>query len=92
MKNIRFLTDPGHGWLEVSLKAFPDAVEYGTGFGYLDEWSQVIYLEEDLEAGAFLRAHPEARERIYHEHDDRDSAVRRLPHNEARLDKSKAYT
>jgi hypothetical protein len=88
---MRYLTDAGHGWLEVSLTQYPDAVEYGTGFGYLDAQGQVIYLEEDCEMGAFLRAHPEARERIYHENFDGDSAVRRLPRNEARLDVSKAY-
>lgn len=88
---MRYLTDAGHGWLEVSLRKYPDAVEYGTGFGYLDAQGQTIYLEEDCEMGAFLRAHPEVRERIYHENYDGDSAVRRLPRNEAKLDVSKAF-
>lgn len=88
---MRYLKDAGHGWLEVSLRQFPDAVECGTGFGYLDATGGTIYLEEDCEAAAFLKAHPEARERIYVEHYDGESAVRRLPHNEARLDVSSLY-
>lgn len=88
---MRYLTDAGHGWLEVSLTEFPDAVDFGTGFGYLDESYGVIYLEEDCEAGAFLKVHPEVRERIYTEHYDGDSAVRRLPHNEDRLDVAAFY-
>lgn len=88
---MRYLKDAGHGWLEVSLRKYPDALEYGTGFGYLDAEGGTIYLEEDCEAGAFLKAHPEARQSIYVEHYDGDSAVRRLPHNEARLDVSSLY-
>ena len=91
MQNIRFVTDSGHGWLEVSLTEYPDAVDFGTGFGYLDESYGVIYLEEDCEAGAFLKAHPEARERIYEDNYNGESAVRRLPHNEARLDVAAFY-
>ena len=85
------MTDAGHGWLEVSLTEFPDAENYGTGFGYLDESYGVIYLEEDCEAGAFLKAHPEARERIYEDNYNGESAVRRLPRNKARLDTSRLY-
>ena len=79
---MRYITDAGHGWLEVNLDAYPDAEKYGTGFGYLDARARVIYLEEDCEMGAFLADHPEAKDRIYHEHYDGDSAVRRLPRNE----------
>lgn len=89
---MRYVTDAGHGWLEVDLTEFPDAVEYGTGFGYIDRQYGSIYLEEDCEMGAFLKAHPEARERIYHENYNGESAVRRLPHNEARLDLAAFYS
>ena len=82
---MRYITDAGHGWLEVSLADYPDAPEYGTGFGYQDVPHGVIYLEEDCEMGAFLRAHPEARDRITHTNYDGSAPIRRLPHNEKRM-------
>ena len=87
--NIYWISDPGHAWLAVSLEAYPDAIDYGTGFGYMDVTH--IYLEEDLEAVAFLTAHPELAgsnkrgmlaERSY----DFDAPVRRMNRNLEMLD------
>lgn len=55
--SVYWIGDAGHGWLAVSLKAYPVAIDYGSGFGYLDD--DYIYLEEDLEAVAFLMDHPQ---------------------------------
>lgn len=52
-----WIIDPGHGWLAVPLDKYPDALDHGTGFGYVSP--DYAYLEEDCEAGSFLRAHPE---------------------------------
>lgn len=54
MKSVvfKFISDPGHGWLEVSLKDFPFAQRSATGFGYKN--GDFIYLEEDVEANDFL--------------------------------------
>jgi hypothetical protein len=52
-----WIVDPGHAWLEVDVDTYPDVLEYGTGFGYLG--GNLAYLEEDMEAPAFLVAHPE---------------------------------
>lgn len=52
-----WIIDPGHGWLAVPLDTYPDALDHGTGFGYLAPG--YAYLEEDCEAPAFLAAHPE---------------------------------
>lgn len=52
---LRFIEDPGHGWLEVPLAQYPDALTFGTGFGYTD--GVCAYLEEDCEAPAFMAAH-----------------------------------
>ena len=57
-----FVSDPGHGWLQVPLADYPDALNYGTGYGYVD--AEHAYLEEDCEAPAFLRAHPDLRDNI----------------------------
>lgn len=87
--NVYWISDPGHAWLAVSLEAYPDALDCGTGFGYLDHTH--VYLEEDLEAVAFLDRHPdlagsskrgELAERSY----DFDAPVRRMGRNLEMLD------
>tara|TARA_R100001230_G_C5669615_1_gene174527 strand:- start:321 stop:662 length:342 start_codon:yes stop_codon:yes gene_type:complete len=54
-----FHTDPGHGWLEV-----PFAMVYLLGIGdklssysYMKRDCQTFYLEEDCDAGRFIRAY-----------------------------------
>lgn len=46
------ISDAGHSWLEVSLDEFPNAVQFGTGHGYIN--GNTIYLEEDVEMPQFL--------------------------------------
>lgn len=79
---MRYITDAGHGWLEVDLFVYPDATKYGTGFGYIDRRNGAIYLEEDCEMGAFLADHPDERGRIRHLNVEGDSPIRKLPRNE----------
>lgn len=83
-----WITDPGHAWLAVSLDSYPDALNYGTGFGFLDATNRMAYLEEDCEAPAFLLDHPEldARALPVHAERMRDAACRRLPSIPDRLD------
>ncbi len=52
---IQYVHDSGHGWLRVPLADFPDARDFGTGFGY--DGGDVVFLEEDCEAGLFMDAH-----------------------------------
>ena len=83
-----WITDPGHAWLAVSLDSYPDALNYGTGFGFLDATNRMAYLEEDCEAPIFLYDHPEldgAALPVYAER-TRDAACRRLPRIPDRLD------
>lgn len=54
---MHWIEDPGHGWLRVPLADYPDAIESGSGYGYVD--SEAAYLEEDMEAADFLNRHPE---------------------------------
>lgn len=87
MARFTFITDPGHGWLAVSLAEYPDAINYGTGFGYID--GHVIYLEEDCEAPAFMAAHGFTRDNtdivpLEFAHDDWPG--RSLPHNVKKLE------
>jgi hypothetical protein len=51
-KVFKFISDPGHGWMEVNLKEFPFAKRSATGYGYKN--GDFIYLEEDSEAPDFV--------------------------------------
>lgn len=53
----RWITDAGHGWLEVSRHAYPDALDHGSTYSYAT--ADVVALEEDCDAGRFLDQHPE---------------------------------
>jgi hypothetical protein len=87
---LRFVSDPGHGWLRVELAEYPDALESATGYGYWAGQASeatggrgAIYLEEDVEASDFLDRHPEVRpEDIPSTYVDRfDRGRRPLPRN-----------
>lgn len=61
-KKYRFIEDPGHGWLEVDRAEIKRlGVE-----AQISAWSYIkgdkAYLEEDCDAGVFLRAKTEAGE------------------------------
>ncbi len=56
LKALRWVSDSSHGWLEVPLSVFPSAIDFGTGFGYINEINGLIYLEEDCEAVEFLKS------------------------------------
>jgi hypothetical protein len=91
-KMITWVIDSDHAWLAVSVEAYPDAVEYGTGFGFVDSQSGVIYLEEDCEALGFLRAHPEIDPSNLPEQGREGYApCRMLPNNEAIFDVNTLY-
>lgn len=84
--SVYVITDPGHGWLAVDTRVYPDALDYGTGFGYRSgDWA---YLEEDCEAVAFLMDHPEiVRAELYRQDYPRTYAVcRQYPRIPDRLD------
>lgn len=76
---LTFISDAGHGWLAVPVAAYPDALEYGTGFGYWDGLNEVAYLEEDCEAPAFMRAHGIKRDDVHVRLVKGDWPGRRLP-------------
>ena len=58
----KFFTDPGHGWLEVTrneinrLHVVPSKYSYMRG--------DLVYLEEDCDASAFIRAKKELGEKV----------------------------
>lgn len=60
---LRFVSDPGHGWLRVDLGEYPDALESATGHGFWadEDGCMAVWLEEDVEMSDFLDRHPEVR-------------------------------
>ena len=57
----KFISDPGHGWLEVPHQ---DLIDLGVDnkiskYSYLDRSSNMAYLEEDLDAGVFMDRYKE---------------------------------
>lgn len=80
-KNLKFHNDPGHGWLEVPLTDFETLRIEGeiSACSYQDQCN--AYLEEDLDAGVYLRAARAAGWLINTEdcYTNQDSFVRTLP-------------
>jgi len=54
----RFIHDPGHGWLEVSLHELAELnlVDKISGSSYVSPDRQLVYLEEDCDAYQFMVA------------------------------------
>ena len=78
---LTFIYDSGHGWLRVPalyLGSFQ-----ASEFSYWDAKHGVAYLEEDLDAGAFLQAlalgFPSIIPSIEEKHVDGSSSIRDLP-------------
>ena len=52
----RFITDPGHGWLEVPRSEVVASGANISPCSYYDPKTRMVYLEEDADAPAFLKA------------------------------------
>jgi hypothetical protein len=85
---IIYYSSPSHGWLAVPKALFPDAEEFGTGYGYWDGIADTVYLEEDCEMQEFLKAHPEARPMVQEKVVNNDLYIRSLPRNRDKFDES----
>lgn len=55
-EGMRWVSDPSHSWLKVNFVDHPSALEFTTGFGFIDQARGFVYLEEDCEAVGFLKA------------------------------------
>ena len=86
--SLRFIADPGHGWLEVPndlLKSVLPELDV-SHFSYMQ--GHEVYLEEDCDAPKFLNA---AKVKgfdvnIIHEHTNHESRIRRYtPYNKSML-------
>ena len=54
----QFITDPGHGWLQVPIHEYIQAVKDGTSISscsYANLRTGYVYLEEDMDAHNFVQ-------------------------------------
>lgn len=51
--NYRFISDPGHGWLEVTMAEVRRLGVKPSLYSYVNQ--NMVYLEEDCDAPAFLQ-------------------------------------
>jgi hypothetical protein len=59
--DLAWYEDSGHGWLAVPLHRFPEAATYSSNFSFRISSGELrwLLLEEDVDAGAFLKVHTE---------------------------------
>ena len=78
---IVYLQDPGHGWIEVPASLVRELGCKPSQYSFIDRSNDLAYLEEDCDAGPFIRAlratgvEPE----IVDHHINHDAACRSLP-------------
>jgi hypothetical protein len=77
-----FFSDPSHAWLQVR-KDEVDRLGIGqlvSSYSYIDRRREYIYLEEDVDAGIFLKAKDEKGEvfKFIESHTDTPSPIRNL--------------
>ena len=83
---LAWVSDPGHAWLAVSLDSedgIPDAIAFASSYSYLDttanNFAGVVFLEEDADAPAFMKAYEIDHLLIPEQHTDKESPIRDLP-------------
>lgn len=82
MENIatptfRFITDSGHGWLEVPRLLLKSIDFTPSTYSYYNDHSDLVYLEEDSDAPKFKEAFGKEFKTIHH-HTETDCFIRRL--------------
>ncbi len=76
---LRFVSDPGHGWLECPIESVVLSGVKISDYSYADRKIGLAYLEEDCDAPAYLKAIGRFGEKITEEASNQDSFVRSLP-------------
>ena len=88
---IGWVQDASHGWLAVALDAehgLPDAKRFASNWSFMDyagdNFSGIVYLEEDQDAPAFIK-HYNLDGRAWNTHElPEDNEIRNLPRGEAK--------
>lgn len=79
---MRWIVDPGHGWLEVPLAAVEPHADVISTYSYVDRKAGLAYLEEDCDAWRWAEAAGVDKDRLLtarEVHAASDAFVRRLP-------------
>lgn len=80
---LTYYTDPGHGWLRVTLTDLADLNMMAGDFSqYSYRQGNYVYLEENCDAGKFIDAYKEKHghePEMCHIHTDHDSIIRSMP-------------
>jgi hypothetical protein len=86
LSTYRFVSDSGHGWLEVPIRelAYYGLVNKISGYSYISKTCSV-WLEEDSDAGTFLKArfpndYPKVNQFIKEDNIDGDCYIRNMEH------------
>ena len=79
MTTYRYIQDPGHGWIEVPVSEIRELGLKPSHYSYTD--GGYVYLEEDCDAGAWMKARemagrPVAREMLREVHQNAESHIR----------------
>ena len=79
MKKYKFWNDPGHGWLEVTRKELEELniANKISSYSYLSKDGKIVYLEEDCDAGVFIKAAKITKDDIIYKYQE-NIFVRRL--------------
>ena len=80
---LKFYSDPAHGWLAVKRELLYDLGIAAKVSFYSYEKGKTVYLEEDCDAGVWLRAHGERADRFPVNFLDVDAPCRSLPRVQA---------
>lgn len=80
-KTYKFHCDGGHGWLEVPIREIltHKITDKISSYSYLDIDKQVVYLEEDCDAGVFMDTAQVHGDNIEFVEIFGESAIRELP-------------
>lgn len=77
-------SDPSHGWLAVPVRVWQLSGAKISEYSYWSDRSQMVYLEEDADAPAFIKA-TDGAVQIKEHHSNRHSRIRNLPRCDARF-------
>ena len=75
----KFIIDPAHGWLEVKESELLELGLKPSSFSYIDPVKRLVYLEEDMDAPAFIKAKQLNKDDIQEVNHNLECFVRELP-------------
>lgn len=80
MIQLKFYSDPSHGWLRVPTKLVKELGVFDrvSEYSFVSESGRYLYLEEDCDAALVLNALPRDSYELLEVHQDKASHIRQL--------------